>query len=69
MKFGRPNAETGRKMANGRLLFLALVCLCVHIMYMCIIMLIIHAVCVVFPRYVTFCVYRSTLTCDNYETL
>ena len=24
MDFGRPNAETGRKMANGRLLFLAL---------------------------------------------
>ena len=24
MDFGRPNAEIGRKMANGRLLFLAL---------------------------------------------
>ena len=32
LNFGRPNAETGCKMANGRLLFLALVDIDVHVL-------------------------------------
>ena len=38
MDFGQPNAEIGRKMANGRLLFLALIIqwfdTCILIMYL-----------------------------------